>query len=227
MTTRAELRAALRRRLEDVGPSPLWDDATLHDALAGALADYGARAPKEAALAVAVPAGATRVPVADPIDSDKIVRVRDGNGAAVPRDEGDAGAAPEERQAGQAWRWWDATGCWTQSHLGAALDGPGRGPCSGRRVGEQQPSGRGPGQAPGPLPAGETTMQVGSHDEGQERNDGGLRETRTAGRGMRHLGHLGLRGPGGGGGGAAGSGRRPVKVDQAPRLLGRWWRRTG
>ncbi len=38
MATRAELRTALRRRLEDAGASPLWDDATLDDALVGALA---------------------------------------------------------------------------------------------------------------------------------------------------------------------------------------------
>ena len=103
--TRAELRAALRRRLEDTGPSPLWDDATLDDALAGALAAYGGRVPKEAAVEVAVPAGATRVPVAASIDPARIVRVFDGAGAAVPWDEAPAG--PADAGAGQAWRWWD------------------------------------------------------------------------------------------------------------------------
>src|SRR5690606_16333724 len=33
MTTRAELRASLRVRLEDPTPAPLWSDAVLHDFL--------------------------------------------------------------------------------------------------------------------------------------------------------------------------------------------------
>ena len=116
MTTRAELRAALRRRLEDAGAAPLWDDATLDEALAGAVRAYGARFPKEAVAAVAVAAGATRVPVGAPgtIDPARIVRVLDGAGAAVPKEadgsppglDGGSGGAPG---AGQARRWWDGT----------------------------------------------------------------------------------------------------------------------
>ena len=108
--TRAELRTALRRRLEDAGAAPLWDDATLDDALAGAIRVYGARFPKEAVVTVAVAAGATAVPVAAAaIDPARIVRVVDGAGAPVPReaDGGDAAGAPAA--AGQGWRWWDGT----------------------------------------------------------------------------------------------------------------------
>lgn len=105
MTTRAALRAALRRRLEDTAPAPLWDDPTLNDALAAAVRGYGARVPAEAVLAVAVPAGATRVPVAEPIDPDRIVRVLDGAGAVVPRHEPMA-AAGVGAPGGQGWRWW-------------------------------------------------------------------------------------------------------------------------
>jgi len=105
MTTRAELRAALRRRLEDASASPLWDDATLNGALVGAIRAYGARFPREAVVAFAVGTGATRVPVPEPaLDPTRIVRVLDGVGATVPAMEG-----AEEGDGGQAWRWWDGT----------------------------------------------------------------------------------------------------------------------
>ena len=132
MTTRAELRTALRQRLEDTGAAPLWDDATLNDALTGAMRAYGARFPKQAIVAVAVAAGATRVPVASPaIDPARIVRVLDGTGALVPRladaVDGATGAWCSPGSA-QAWRWWEATlilrcpavaGSWQIEHLTA------------------------------------------------------------------------------------------------------------
>ena len=106
MTTRAELRAALRRRLEDAGAAPLWDDAMLDEALAGAVRAYGVRFPKEAVASVAVAAGATRIPVGAAIDPARIVRVLDGAGAAVPQE---ADGSPAGLDGGQAWRWWDGT----------------------------------------------------------------------------------------------------------------------
>ena len=112
MTTRAELRTALRQRLEDTGAGPLWDDATLNDALAAAIRAYGTRFPKEAVASVAVAAGATRIPVATPaIDPARIVRVLDGTGALVPRlaDAADGVAITGPPGSVQAWRWWDAT----------------------------------------------------------------------------------------------------------------------
>ncbi|CAA9585468.1 MAG: hypothetical protein AVDCRST_MAG19-4523, partial [uncultured Thermomicrobiales bacterium] len=124
MTARAELRSALRLRLEDAGPSPLGNDATLEDALAGAIRAHGARFPKEVVVAAPVAAGATRTAVPGAaIDPARIVRVLDGSGAAVPgadATEDDGGSAPAGGQAGgQAWRWWDET--LILRHLAAAL----------------------------------------------------------------------------------------------------------
>ena len=121
MTTRAELRTALRGRLEDAGASPLWDDAALNEAIGEGVRAYGARVPRQATASVAVAEGATSAPVAG-VDPDRVVRVRDGTGAAVPRwSESDDGTGP-----GQAWRWWDgalqlarpaAAGTWQVEHL--------------------------------------------------------------------------------------------------------------
>jgi len=60
MTTRAELRTALRQRLEDTGAGALWDDATLNEAMGGAIRTYGARFPQEAVVSVAVVVGGGR-----------------------------------------------------------------------------------------------------------------------------------------------------------------------
>jgi hypothetical protein len=132
MATRAELRASLRRRLEDAGASPLWDDATLNDALGGAVARYGVRLPKEAVATVNVTAGATAVPVATAgIEGERIARVLDEAGAIVPR-MGEA-VGPSGNNGGaagleQAWRWWNgelslqrpatATGTWRIEYRG-------------------------------------------------------------------------------------------------------------
>jgi hypothetical protein len=115
MPTRAELRTALRRRLEDAGASPLWDDATLNDAVEGAIRRYGARFPRETVATIDVTAGATSVPVTTAgIEGERIARVLDEAGAIVPR----LGEAPGPESAagggnaagaaglGQAWRWW-------------------------------------------------------------------------------------------------------------------------
>ena len=123
MTTRAELRTALRGRLEDAGASPLWDDAALNEAIGEGVRAYGARVPRQATASVAVAEGATSAPVAG-VDPDRVVRVRDGAGATVPRwadTDADDGTGP-----GQAWRWWDgalqlarpaAAGTWQVEHL--------------------------------------------------------------------------------------------------------------
>ncbi|MBA2596818.1 MAG: hypothetical protein H0V00_09370, partial [Chloroflexia bacterium] len=60
MTTRIELRTALRLRLEDSGITPLWDDATLNECLAAAISAYGVAVPRQVTTGVTVPAGATR-----------------------------------------------------------------------------------------------------------------------------------------------------------------------
>jgi hypothetical protein len=132
MPTRAELRTVLRRRLEDAGASPLWDDATLNDALEGAIRRYGARFPREAVATVNVTAGATSVPVATAgIEGERIARVRDETGALVPRMSETPGASGNGAGAAgleQSWRWWSgelrlqrpaaATGSWTIEYRG-------------------------------------------------------------------------------------------------------------
>lgn len=135
MTTRLELRTAVRRRLEDTGAVPLWDDATVNDLLGAAVAEYGVRVPWALATTVPVAAGATSVAVDAPgLARGRIARVLDPAGAVVPRqrdgpdDGADAGAG-----RGQAWRWWGGTlqferpaagGDWRIEYLGArALPG--------------------------------------------------------------------------------------------------------
>jgi len=133
MATRAELRAALRLRLEDGAAVPLWDDAALNDALAGAVRAYGGRVPREAAAAVAVVVGAGRAAVPAPpagaIEPARIVRVVDPGGAVVPRQE-EGEAAAGGASGGQAWRWWDgalifrrpaAGGTWQIEYLAPRL----------------------------------------------------------------------------------------------------------
>ena len=133
MTTRLELRSALRRRLEDMGASPLWDDATLNECLTGAVRRYGTHVPREVTTTVEVAAGVTSVPVASPtIEESRIVRVLDEAGAQVPRGQdapGDAQPGAGMEATGQAWRWWGGalllhrpaarTGSWRIEHLGS------------------------------------------------------------------------------------------------------------
>jgi hypothetical protein len=138
MPTRAEIRASLRLRLEDTGPSPLWDDATMNEAIAAAVRAYGAAFPKQITTGVTVPAGATRVATGTTIDPARITRVTDAAGIWVPP------WPPWEAQTaggnrGQAWRWWgselilaepaasSAAGLWSVEHLAGrtppAIDG--------------------------------------------------------------------------------------------------------
>jgi hypothetical protein len=105
MATRAELRAALRLRLEDTSPTPLWEDAALNDALGAAMHAYSARAPVERVVSVAVPAGATSVPVTvggSPLEARQFVAVLDATGQLVPRTR-EAGGDP---RGPLAWRPW-------------------------------------------------------------------------------------------------------------------------
>lgn len=112
MTTRAELRGALRLRLEDTGAGPLWDDAVLNEAVTSAVWAYGAAMPKEVVVSVVVGAGARRVvvPVAPgaAIDPSRVVRLLDPAGMVVPRGADDEpGATSFATTAAQSWRWWD------------------------------------------------------------------------------------------------------------------------
>jgi hypothetical protein len=125
MTTRADLRLALRQRLEDTSASPLWDDATLDRLLAEALRHYGSRFPAERSLIVIVAEGATAVPVDPSLESTHVVRVIDPSGVEIERL-----PWPQSTRASgpgrQAWRWWSgglvlarpaAGGNWTIDYL--------------------------------------------------------------------------------------------------------------
>src|SRR5687768_5414197 len=83
MTTRLDLRTFLRERLEDTSPTPLWDDATLNDALWNSLIRYGVRFPLERSVSVPVSAGSTSVPVSPMIPKQRLLRVLDAAGDAV------------------------------------------------------------------------------------------------------------------------------------------------
>jgi hypothetical protein len=101
MTTKAELREMVRRRVEDTSlTAPLWDDETLDDALADALARYGAIVPMEERVTVTVTEGDEAITVSGLESGAAIVRVVDPSGGVVPRFE------PEDGAAGQGWRWW-------------------------------------------------------------------------------------------------------------------------
>jgi hypothetical protein len=124
MTTRLELRNAVRRRLEDTGATPLWDDATLNDFLAEAMRRYGTRVPAERVVTVAVSGGATSVPVTPALQATQVIRVLDPDGEVIPRQA--RSTADGFGTPGQAWRWWGGTlrlaatpvaGNWTVEYL--------------------------------------------------------------------------------------------------------------
>ncbi|HET7093248.1 MAG TPA: hypothetical protein VFI22_07220 [Thermomicrobiales bacterium] len=106
MTTRMELRAELRLRLEDGATPPLWDDAALDEAIAEGIRGYGRRVPREATATIAASGGESSLPMPG-IGRDRIARVIDPDGRALPplpaSDDGDPAAT------GQAWRCWNET----------------------------------------------------------------------------------------------------------------------
>ena len=108
MTTRAELRADLRRRLGDASAQPLWPDADLDGFLADAVHLYGHWRPATATTTAAVADGALRITLGSNSDitAERIVAVRDPDGNRVPR----LAAPPtDDPGAGQGW-WFHAAG---------------------------------------------------------------------------------------------------------------------
>ncbi len=85
MTTRADLRASLRNRLEDPTPNPLWSDDLLHEFLREALHRYSARFPAEQTETVTAAGGELSLPLTDPFTGRDIARVRLPNGELLPR----------------------------------------------------------------------------------------------------------------------------------------------
>ncbi len=106
MTTRLELRTMLRERLEDTATTPLWDNVSLNDALWNSLVRYGVRFPLERSIPVPIPAGATSILVSAMMPRQRVLRVLDADGNAVPEatdlEPGSSGGA-------QNWRWWNGT----------------------------------------------------------------------------------------------------------------------
>lgn len=98
MTTRAELRASLRVRLEDPTPAPLWTDAVLNDLLAEAVHRYSARFPQQLTETVAAAGGELLLPLTGPAVERDIVRVRQPDGSLLSH------AVESDRAPG--WSFW-------------------------------------------------------------------------------------------------------------------------
>jgi hypothetical protein len=84
MTTRADLRASLRVRLEDPTPAPLWIDAVLHDFLREAIHRYSARFPRQQTETVVATGGELLLPLSGPTSERDIARVHLPNGTVLP-----------------------------------------------------------------------------------------------------------------------------------------------
>ena len=80
MTTRLELRQALRRRLDDTALDPLWDDALLNDAIDEGIRRYSTRFPRQTSTLVAVTAGDRELTFPPTVDAMKVIRVFDDEG---------------------------------------------------------------------------------------------------------------------------------------------------
>ena len=121
----------VRRRLEDSGVNPLWDDASLNDFIGDSVRRYGVRFPAERTVTVVAGASVTSLPVTPPIDSMQIARVIDPNGDVVPRQMSERPLGGERlRPSAQAWRWWNqalllarpaALGNWQIDYLGGRI----------------------------------------------------------------------------------------------------------
>lgn len=99
MATLAEVRARLRRVLEDTDPAaPLWSDSELNEWLAVAAREYGARFPREATVTIAAVAGQTEYAL--PADARRVLRVESPAGQPIPRR---APRTGHERGAAQSW----------------------------------------------------------------------------------------------------------------------------
>ena len=106
MTTRLDLRLALRRKLEDTAASPLWDDVLLNEVLWNSLVRFGARVPLEATVPVPIAAGATTIEVSPLLRRERVLRVIDADGEPVPEAISFGPSGPGEARA---WRWWNGS----------------------------------------------------------------------------------------------------------------------
>lgn len=118
MTTRADLRASLRIRLEDPTPNPLWSDPMLHDFLLEAIHRYSARFPRQQTEIVGAAGGELLFPLTGPAVGRDIAAVRLPDGTLLPR------AVAGDRAPG--WSFWNgalllnvpaAAGSWRIDYL--------------------------------------------------------------------------------------------------------------
>ena len=102
MTTLANLRALVRRALEDTDAvNPLWSDTELNDDIASAMREYGARFPREASTTIAAVVGATEYAL--PADARRVVRVEAPAGTVLPPRAADLGAEAGRQQSWAVW----------------------------------------------------------------------------------------------------------------------------
>jgi hypothetical protein len=106
MTTRLDLRLALRRKLEDTGVNPLWDDVLLNEALWNSLVRFSVRVPLEATASVSIAPTATAIPVTPAIIRERVLRVVVARGEIVPEAISVGPSGPGEARA---WRWWNGS----------------------------------------------------------------------------------------------------------------------
>jgi hypothetical protein len=106
MITRLTLRLALRRKLEDTGVNPLWDDVLLNEMLWNSLVRFSVRVPLEATSSVSISATATNIPVAPNLIRERVLRVIDARGEIVPEAISFGPSGPGEARA---WRWWNGS----------------------------------------------------------------------------------------------------------------------
>jgi hypothetical protein len=111
MTTRLQLRTAIREILEDTSSAPLWSDAALNEYLAVAMRAYGARFPRQATAATdPIPAAAISAALPAGLLATEIVAVRDASGRDVPRASQRTGSAPSDTTGLiQGWSAWAGT----------------------------------------------------------------------------------------------------------------------
>ena len=105
MITRVDLRAMLRRRLEDIVAPYLWDDATLNDFLSTAMAEFGSRFPAEGTLLLAVVEGETVVLLTALPAGAQPFRLRDPGGWEVRRSWGGSSGIMGDTE--QGWSVWN------------------------------------------------------------------------------------------------------------------------
>lgn len=109
MTTRADLRLMIRRRLADTSAEPLWDDAMLDDAIGAGMRRYSTRVPRQAVENVAVLAGDREITVPGTVNALRVIRVFDDLGIVWPRWEGASDNTPAPVSAPRpeaTWRAW-------------------------------------------------------------------------------------------------------------------------